>query len=566
MNRSHDRQRPFYKRAHRLPAGRYLLASLLAGSAMLSGCEGCGSHSHSPGDDTHGQHAAHAPHGEKHVEAEHGDSEGHTHEADAVAITRYSDALELFAEHPPAVAGQELSFLAHLTVLDGFAALENATVQLVLEGPTRVEATVDQKLRPGIFRPTLTAPQAGVYQASLVVSGPDVQDTIGGFEVVVHANAKAAKQAAGTEQAAGAEPISFLKERQWQVPFATTFASVGSVVPSIEVAGEVTTPPSGQADVGSAIAGRVVAPVAGLPWPGQVVRKGALLATIAPAPAAPEDGARANLAVVEADARMQAARAALERAERLIGDRAIAQRDVDDARRELAVAVESVKAARRARSVFAGAASGSGSGTYRITAPIDGVVVAVKATAGKSVASGELLLRIVNLDELWIEARVPEQDAARLRADQDAAFMLPGIDTWLPLDVTGDDRAASVVNIGRTVDPRSRTVNIIYALQKPDDRLRVGARVRVTVPAGEPWQGVVVPQGAVLDDDGRSVAYVQVEGESFEERTVRVGPRAGSLIGIAQGVAAGERVVSRGANVIRLASRTASAPSHGHVH
>jgi multidrug efflux pump subunit AcrA (membrane-fusion protein) len=77
---------------------------------------------------------------------------------------------------------------------------------------------------------------------------------------------------------------------------------------------------------------------------------------------------------------------------------------------------------------------------------------------------------------------------------------------------------------------------------------------------------VVVPRDAVLDDAGRSVVYVQVEGEAFSERSVRLGPRSGSLIGIEQGVAAGERVVTRGANVIRLSSRSASAPAHGHVH
>jgi hypothetical protein len=47
---------------------------------------------------------------------------------------------------------------------------------------------------------------------------------------------------------------------------------------------------------------------------------------------------------------------------------------------------------------------------------------------------------------------------------------------------------------------------------------------------------------------------------------VRVGPRSGARIGISSGVRAGERVVTVGANVIRLSSRAATAPAHGHVH
>ncbi len=547
---------------------RKLFAALLA-VLILAGCEGCHSHDHPHGDEAHeGAHAPHAEHTEhaKHSEEGHAGEHGHDHGEGAVGVTTWTDKLELFAEHPPAITGQELTFLAHLTILDGFKPLENATVTLVLEGPTRVEARVADQLRPGIFQPTLDAPAAGTYRGSLVVAGPELEDTIEGFEIVVHPDAQAAQQAFAREAQGGAEPIGFLKEQQWQIPFATAFATQGSVVPSTEVAGEVTTPPSGQAEIGAAIAGRVVAPAAGLPRPGQTVRRGELLATIAPAPAAPEAGARADLAVVEAEARVQAARAAVERAERLIADRAISQREVDEARRELRVAEEAVQAARRARDVFSGAASGHGGGTYRVSSPIDGVIVDVEATAGKAVQSGEFLFRVVNLSELWVRAHVPEQQAAMIRADQDAAFKLPGLDAWLPLDVTGEAAAASVVNVGRIVDRRSRTVDIIYALRAPDERLRVGAMLRVAVPAGQPWQGVVVPNGAVLDDDGRSVVYVQVEGEAFEERTVRVGPKAGARVGIVSGVNAGERVVTHGANVIRLSARAATAPAHGHVH
>jgi RND family efflux transporter MFP subunit len=542
-------------------ATKATLAAIFAAAVFLCGCEGCRSHEHphadGAGDDPGHAHGERGDHAEEHGDHEHGD--------EAVGITRFTDELELFAEHPPAVSGQKLPFLAHLTILAGFEPLEKATVTLVLEGPERVEARVTEQLRPGIFRPVLTAPAPGTYRGRLLVAGPGVEDTIAGFEVVVHANAAAAKRAAAQEPAAP-QTITFLKEQQWQVPFATAFAEQGTVVPTVEVAGEVTTPPSGQAEVGAAVAGRVVAPASGLPRPGQVVKKGALLATIAAAPAAPEDGARADLAVVEAEARLQAARAQVERAERLIAARAISQREVDEARRELTVADEAVRAARRARDVFSGAASGRGAGTYRVTAPIEGVVVEVTATQGKSVASGEPLLRIVNLDELWIRARVPEQQAALLRSDEDAAFKLPDLDTWLPLDVTGADAAASVVNIGRTVDRRSRTVDVIYALRDPDERLRVGAMLRVAVPAGKRWQGVVVPREAILEDDGRSIVYVQLEGETFEERVVRVGPRAGSLAGIERGIVAHERVVVRGANVVRLSARASTAATHGHVH
>lgn len=539
------------------------LAALCVASMALDGCEGCHDHDHAAPHDDEAHGVAHTPH------AEHGavdNAHAHDHGEESISITRWTEKLELFAEHPPAVVDRELSFLAHLTLLEGFKALDDATVTLVLEGPVRVEARVTEKLRPGIFKPTLTAPPAGTYRGQLVVTGPEVTDTIDGFDVVVHSTVEAAEKAAASKPDGGREPIRFLKEQQWQVPFKTVFASLDEVLPTLEVAGEVTTPPSGQADVGAAIAGRVVAPEGGLPRPGQAVRRGQLLATIAPAPAAPEAGARAELAVVEAEARVQAARAAVERAERLIADRAISQREVDEARRELGVAQETVLAAQRARDVFSGAASGRGAGTYRMTAPIEGVVVEVDATEGRSVQVGEPMFRIVNLSELWVRARVPEQQAALIRPEQNAAMKLPGLDDWLPLEVSGANADAAVVTVGRTVDRRSRTVDVIYALRAPDERLRVGAMLRVAVPAGQPWDGVVIPRSAVIEDDGRAVVYVQVEGEAFEERTVRIASLSGARVGIESGVNDGERVVTLGANVIRLSSRAATSPAHGHVH
>lgn len=538
-----------------------LRSAPLALALLGIGSSACHDHDHGA---EHGHAHGAAGHAHPEPEAEAGHGHGHDHGGDAIGVTRWTDRLELFAEYPPAVEGEELPFLAHLTVLEGFAALEQATVTLVLDGPTHVEAKVERMLRSGIFRPTLTAPRAGLYQARLLVRGPVVNDDVDGFEIQVHGRAEAATEPAETES--GAEPISYLKEQQWKIPFATVFAKRGMLTPTIEVAAEVSTPPSGQAEVGAAVAGRVVAPSGGLPRPGQVLRRGELLATIAPAPATPEAAARAELAVVEAEARVQAASSAFERAERLIADRAISQRELDATRRELRVAKQAVQAAQRARDVFVGASSGRGRGTYRVTAPIDGVLVEITTTAGRSVRAGEPMFRVVNLDELWIRGRVPEREAARLNPHRNAAYKLPGLDTWLPLEVEGEAPTASLITVGRTVDRRSRTVDIIYSLPSPEERLRVGAMLRLAVPAGEPRSAVIVPRGALIDDDGRTLVYVQVEGEAFEERSVRVGPRSGDRVGILSGLEDGERVVTVGANVIRLSSRSASAPAHGHVH
>jgi multidrug efflux pump subunit AcrA (membrane-fusion protein) len=120
--------------------------------------------------------------------------------------------------------------------------------------------------------------------------------------------------------------------------------------------------------------------------------------------------------------------------------------------------------------------------------------------------------------------------------------------------------------MGRTVDPVSRTVDVIYALKAPNAALRVGGLVRVSVPAGDEFSGVVIPRSGLIDQDGRMVVYVQVDGEHFQERLVRTGPQAGNRVAIVDGLRPGERIVTRGAHLVRLAGRATSEQPHGHIH
>ena len=185
---------------------------------------------------------------------------------------------------------------------------------------------------------------------------------------------------------------------------------------------------------------------------------------------------------------------------------------------------------------------------------------------GATASPGETLFRVVDTRELWLVARVPEQDLSSLEPHRDASFKVAGTETWVPLRLGGEKPSATLVTVGQTVDQMSRTVDVIYALVDEDTSLRVGATVHVSVPVGRATEGVAVQRSALLDQDGRTVVYVQVDGEHFEERSVRVGARAGNWVAVTSGLALGERVVTRGTHLVRLAGRSGEGAPHGHVH
>ncbi len=512
-------------------------------------------------------------HAEAHPPGHDHHEEGHGHgDSPMVGVTLWSDKFELFAEHPAAVVGKPVPFLAHLTSLRTFSALTKGTVTLELDGPAKLRSEAPSPIRPGIYMLNVTPPKPGVYVGRLVVSDPSTGKSaaIDGLELTVFPDAAKAARTASGEDDEGL--IEFLKEQQWGVPFGTTFVSEGVLVPSIRVAGRVGTPPGGSAEVSAPVTGRIAQPKGGLPNPGTKVKRGQLLALLRPMPSSPEEAARARLSVVEAQARASAAEKALERAQRLIKDEAISQRALEDARREASVAREAVTAAKQAQALYSGARTSSGAGGWRITAPIAGILAAVRAKPGATVSPGDVLFTIVDPSELWISAKVPEQDAARMRADRNASFRVAGLDAWQPIQITGDGATASVVAVGHTVDPVSRTVDVVYSLGQPaenDERfaaLRVGGLVDVALPAGDDWVGVTVPRSALIDLEGRSVVYVQEDGEHFAERLVQRGARAGDLVAITSGLRPGERIVVKGANLVRLAERAKGGEAHGHIH
>jgi len=63
-----------------------------------------------------------------------------------------------------------------------------------------------------------------------------------------------------------------------------------------------------------------------------------------------------------------------------------------------------------------------------------------------------------------------------------------------------------------------------------------------------------------------ATAYVMLEGELFQRRELELGLRDGDRVEVLQGIAAGERVATRGAWVVKLAALSPASFGAGHAH
>lgn len=497
------------------------------------------------------------------TEAEHDHAPHAPPELPGQSVTVWAERVELFMEYRPLIVGKDSAFAAHVTEMPTFKAVTagKATLTVKLADGTMLTGTADAPSNPGIFRPKLTPAKAGRCTMSMRVESPQVTHAfeVGPCEIFAD---EAAARAALPDEPEPPGRIAFLKEQQWKTDFATVAVAERDLQDGVRASAEIRPVAGREARLAAPAAGRVslAEPV---PLLGMPVTKGQVLATIAPRVGGMGDRATLEADVAAAQAELEAARSALARADRLVADQAAPAKTAEEARTRVQVAEARASGTKGRLAQFAAGASGGGGGrVFQVRSPIDGTLVSVDAGSGESVEEGQSLFRVVDMQRVWLVANVFEPDLPRVEGARAAWFSIDGY----AAPFTIDDTNGKLVTIGRVIDPRTRTTPVIFEVDNTAGRLRIGNFAKAVIATGAPRKALAVPEGAIVDDAGKSVVYVMIEGESFERRPVRLGIRTNGWVEVLDGIATGDHVVVKGAYEIKLQSSAGSVPAHGHVH
>lgn len=473
--------------------------------------------------------------------------------------TSWTAKTEFFAEHPPLVAGRTSRFEVHVTRLDTFKPLASGKVEIRLTSSSGQAHTfaVNRPSRPGIFGVDVKPPAAGEYRLSAHLDGGGLSDVHALGAVVVSADEAAALHEHGEK---AEEEIAFLKEQQWTLDFGVAVIEDRRLRTSIRVPAEVLPRSGGKADVAVPFDGRLAG--SGFPVTGSRVAQGRVLAQLLPPTSAPSDLSSLELARSEASLALQLARKDRERAERLVQVGATPAKRLDEARTVEATLEARLQAAEtRIAQYEASSSAGAdalGVKLFALRAPISGIVVETAAAPGANVKAGEILFRIIDTDTVYVSAIVPEAELPKIKDLGGAELETPGVAQPQPL--------RKLVSIGRVVDPQSRTFPVIYEVDNRDRAIAIHQALHVRLLTKRSELGPVVPETALVEDGGRPAVFIQVAGEAFVRRAVKFGVREGGLVQILDGVSRGERVVVKGAHLVRLAAMSNQAPAHGHAH
>lgn len=498
-------------------------------------------------------------------------------EAEGWAVTAWSEHYELFAETDPLIAGREAPSHAHFTYLPDFSALNEGSVTGILRGADGQEESfhAPKPLRAGIFNIIFKPAREGTYDLVFRVRNSKANEDIPAGRVRVGAAASPGSNSskpssnpvelppgAPDEEAATGEPVGFLKEQQWRTEFATEWAREGALKRALRAPGRVLPAGGSEAVLTAPVDGVVTA--ASWPHPGLDVGRGAPLFVLTPRVSADQSVAGLRADVAELEAELGTAKARLGRLQELLKVEAASRRDVEEADARVKGLSARLDAARRDRAAASAIRSGGGAGpeSFRIASPLAGRVAEVAVSPGQFVSAGTPLGRVVRTSPVWVELALQPDQASSLvqvpaglsvrRWAGEEPFLIPGEDLRL-------------VARSPEVQAGTGTVPVILEVQRGVDQLRLGSRVEAEVLLPQDLSGIVIPASSLVDDSGVEVVYVQLGGESFDRREVRVEARQGPRA-LVRGITPGERIVTKGGNAIRRSSLLGSGAVEGHVH
>ena len=534
---------------------------LLAAIAAIAMC-GCNGHSHSE-TDAHDEHV-------------------HIH-----CFTAYTNKAELFLQHEGLEVGKKACITLYATALSNFKPLNAGEVSLLLRlGGKSYNATADAQHGGGMYHFELTPEAAGHGTIYITVGDEnahfDVEvteccnghghvhagghshdahnhdghahshgDAHEGHDHSVHSHGHSHGHSHEPHPGHGVETpskegdVAFSKEQSWMVDFATEVVKESNFAGTVKVAARAEALPGDFTTVVATTSGKVQ--FAKNVLEGMPVAADEVLFYLEGSDVTDNDAA---VKFAEAESNYELAKADFERKKHLFIDKIVSEREYQEAE----------AAYRQAEARFNSMKRNFGAGKVTLRASFSGSVATLLVANGDYVEPGTPLAVIQRSGGVNLVAELPVRYAAQLQDIATVNVETAGGDVF---DVTGFGGSTVVGRVANRCNMLPLTVSC-EALPG----VVTGSIVTLYISSlSKDVHAVAVPRTALVEEMGNMFVFVQNNPVSFEKRSVKVGATDGRYVQLLEGVAPGERVVSKGGVLLKLSQGAAALDPHaGHVH
>jgi len=469
--------------------------------------------------------------------------EGHEHVK--VQYTAYTTSYELFAESDVFVVGEKANVLSHFSLLPSFKALEAGSITAVLTVNGReVRQTLDAPTRKGIYSFDLVPETAGTGTLHFQIDTAVVSTG----EVMVYPNHNDAHAHPSPAEPSMVNKVVFTKEQSWKIDFKTETVRTQPFGQVIKTVARIEPATGNETDI-TAKAGGIVSFSANNLVEGKEVTAGQSLFRIA------SGGMMENnlaVKISEAKNNFNQAEANYNRKKELAVDRIISEKEL----------LEAHTSYENARAVVENLVNNTTEGGQNITSPMKGFLKQIWVSNGQYVEAGQRLATVSQNHSLMLNAYVQPQ-YSKILSSLNSAHLKTLNDNK---SYTFEELNGKVLSYGKSVNDNNFLIPVYLQIDNKADFIQ-GSMVEIYLKTMTNSQALTIPNSALLEEQGIYFVYVQETPELFEKRQVITGVTDGINTEIISGLNVGERIVTQGAMLIKLAQAAGALDPHsGHVH
>jgi len=473
---------------------------------------------------------------------------GHDHGEVKLMLTEYSDRFELFAEADPFVKDISSEILAHFTNLSDFSPLKDAsiTAKLVI-GEKEYSQTIENPVNSGIYKFTIKPEVNGSGELIFYIKSTNENHQIG-CKIVVYGDEHTAIHIAEKKNIEHVGAIAFTKEQSWKIDFETVFPLEEEFGKVIKTTAQIL-PNQNSETLITAKTNGVVKFYENI-LEGQELATGATLISISGKGLANDN---AEVRYLEAKNNYELAKANYDRKSALVQKQIVSEKEVETAKAEFD----------NSKAVFDNLKDNFNENGQLVSSPIKGVVKHIYVANGQYVQAGDVLFSLVSENKLIVKAEVQQKNYPILSSI--SSFNIKSVTNKKAY--TMKELNGTLLSFGKNIDEsEGYLIPVNFQIDNSKEFLP-GSFVDIFIKTTTNKKAIVVPNTALLEEQGTFYIFVQLTPELFEKREVKIGLSDGINTEILSGIDKAERIVSKGAIIVKLAAVSNSLDPHaGHVH
>ena len=192
-------------------------------------------------------------------------------------------------------------------------------------------------------------------------------------------------------------------------------------------------------------------------------------------------------------------------------------------------------------------------GKSAIRAPFSGIIDEVISEQGSVVAPGQSkIIRIVNLDNMYIEAEVPEKYIGTLKR---------GTPVMINFPILGTTLNSKIRQVGNFINPTSRSFKIEIAVPRTKAAIKPNLTSKIKINDYTNPKALLIPQSIISENAlGKQYAYVVSKADAKSEAVakkviIQTGQYQGDLVEVIHGITNGDAIIQEGARSVNDGQR-----------